>query len=116
MGTEIATEHAQYYNQPPQAENESDENFRLRIAEVARRRGDDIVSQEIYHNKRYETGDLMNSIAGSMLASMGQGSPRSTGHRGYGDDIALGVLGLSGKEEASAELMIMAVLMEAASR
>ena len=86
----LATEHAEYYRIPPQADGESDLAFRTRVSVELRQRGNLIEAHEAYQDERYEQSDsvmtgLIGVVAQAMAGKYYPGDP-------IGNDITCGVV------------------------
>ena len=110
----LVAEYAGYYNIAPQAEGESDTNFRHRVAGELRNQGHIIEAHEAQQNARYdESSNVMDGIAGAMAMALQGVNYGSTGSRLVGDEIAAGAVVRNPKPEMSmAEIMIAMMLSE----
>ena len=109
----LATEYASYYGITPQAEGESDMDFRSRVATELRQQDHVIAAHEAYHNSYWDTGDpagenVMTGIIGAVAQAM-----QGTHYRGdpIGNDIAAGVVTQHPKEQMSPEIALLAVMI-----
>lgn len=114
----IATEYARWLNLPPQAEGESDDTFRSRIAVALRADNRLIEAHEVLQDKRWdeEGSDMvMAGVAGALAMALQGKDYGSTGVRQLGDEIAAGVVATAPAKQRTraAEIMIMLALAEA---
>ena len=98
----LATEYAKHYGIEKQRKDESNEDFRLRVSNELRAKGNIIEAQEVYHDCRYEQGgvvlDGLFGEAGRAMGKVPQYSRKGT-HNDEGDKVAAGAILRHGKNE-----------------
>lgn len=108
----LATEYANYYNIPPQMENESDNQFQHRVAGALRDAGLIIEAHEAQHNARYDENDnVMAGITGAIAMALQGVNYGSTGSRLVGDELAAGTIALAPKSDFSADELMIAMML-----
>lgn len=108
----LATEYAEWYGLPAQAETEDDYAFRSRVAGQLRDMGHIIEAHEAQNNARYEDSeDTMTGIFGAVAQAMSGVKYGSRGERQVGDDIAAGYVTRHKKKEPDLAVMLMAIMM-----
>jgi hypothetical protein len=106
----LATSHARDFHLPPQSNGESDVNFINRVADTLRSQGHIIEAHEARTGKFYDDNneDAMTGIMGAVAQAM-QGT-RYGGNQ-VGNDIAAGTVAKSPKNEMTAEMALLMVLL-----
>lgn len=67
----LATEYVEYYGFKPQGKNESDQDFKARIASQLRRMNKPIEAHEAYNDKRYEQSEnVMDGVFGMIAQAL----------------------------------------------
>ena len=110
----LATEYAEYYGIDAQGEDESDDDFRLRVSNALRAQGKVIEAQEAYHDQRYEDSEVvMAGLFGEMGRTLGkvpQYSKPGT-HNDEGDKLAAGYLLQQERNEPDLAALLLACLL-----
>lgn len=89
----LATEYAQYYNIDPQKEDESDNNFRSRVAGKLRDMGKLVEAHEVQQDAYYNDNEnVITGIVGALAQAMSDVSYHSTGARQVNDDFTSGMV------------------------
>jgi len=104
------------YNLPPQGADESDYNFRHRIAGSLRDMGKVIEAHEAQNDARWDDdtkgGDVQTGIMGALAQAMQGVDYHVKGEQQVGCDIAAGMLVKQQKPQMSAaEAMLMVMMM-----
>ncbi len=108
----LATEYANYYNIPPQEENESNNQFQHRVAGALRDQGHIIEAHEAQHNARYDQNEnVMAGIAGAMAMAIQGVSYGSASSSLVGDELAAGTIALSPKPDFSADELLLTMML-----
>lgn len=111
----LATEYAGYYGIAAQGVNESDIDFRHRVAGALRDKGNVIEAHEAQQDKRYDEdgGDMVTSgIVGAVAMALQGKDYGSRGSSRVGDEIAAGVIAQSPpKPKMSVDEVMLMVAM-----
>lgn len=106
----LATEYSQYYNIPPQAEGESDYDFKRRVGGVLRDMGHIVEAREAANDQRYEAGgDTVTGITGAVSQALQGVNYHSSGARQVDDDFTAGVVSQAPKQDS--EMALLALLL-----
>jgi len=106
----LATDYARYYNLPPQAENESDTDFRSRTALALREQGKIIEAHEPYQDAYYDqNSNVMTGIMGAVVQAL---QNRHYSGDPIFNDIAVGTIVQNPKATLSPEEVLLAILLE----
>jgi len=106
IGTEITAERARWFKLQPQAEDETNADFRSRVAGKLRDMGHVIESHEAQCNRLYndasggESNNPMVGIMGAMASQMAGRDYHQSGASRVDDDIAAGTVVRSSDESS----------------
>lgn len=109
----LATQYAEWYNITPQAEGESDENFKHRVAGALRDAGQIIEAHEVQADARWdgEGSTAITGIAGAMAMALQGIDYGRTGSTRVGDEMAAGVIATSRASKPSADELLLTIMM-----